>query len=290
MQKRLGFVGLGAMGTPMVKNLLKAGFPVTVYDANAESARALGEAGARVAPDLATVCELSDSIITMLPNGSVVADVHEALYAHGHAGQVLIDMSTIAPAESRSLATAAEARGFRWLDAPVSGSVKPATDGTLVVLVGGDAAVYEEHKAVFAAMGKASIHFGPAGSGSVAKMVVNSILGVQIEILAEAVVLAEKNGLDRMQVLEMIGQAAVASPIVLMKIPMLLAGEYPRAFALGFQHKDLGLAINLAHQSGAVMPVTAAAHQVYSAAMGAGLAGEDVAAVVKQLEQMSGLR
>lgn len=290
MQQRLGFIGLGAMGTPMVKNLLKAGFPVTVYDAHAESARALGEVGARVAPDLATVCELSDAIITMLPNGAVVADVHEALYAHGRPGQVLIDMSTIAPAESRSLAAAAEARGFRWLDAPVSGSVKPATDGTLVILVGGQTEVYEAHKAVFAAMGKASIHFGPAGSGSVAKMVVNSILGVQIEILAEAVVLAEKNGLDRKQVLEMIGQAAVASPIVLMKLPMLAAGEYPRAFALGFQHKDLGLAINLAHQSGAVMPVTAAAHQVYSAAMGAGLAGEDVAAVVKQLEAMSGLK
>lgn len=292
MNKRIGFVGLGAMGRPMAHNLLKAGFPVTVYNRTPEKAQPLVEAGASLAASLAELAANNDVIITMLTDGPAVAaavEGEDGLLAHYRPGQVHIDMSTIAPQESRQFAARARDRGVTWLDAPVSGTVKPAIDGTLVILVGGDAETFEAHRDLFAAMGKAAFHFGESGQGSVAKLVVNSMLGVQIQALSEALVLAEKAGLDRGQVLEMIGTTAVASPIVLAKAPSLLREQFPSAFALALQHKDLGLAVNLAHGVGAAMPATAATHQTFTAAKAGGLGSEDMAAIFRQLRRLAGL-
>ncbi|MGE5672923.1 MAG: NAD(P)-dependent oxidoreductase [Mycobacterium leprae] len=293
MTRRIGFIGLGAMGSPMAKNLLKAGFAVTVYNRTAAKTVPLAEAGAKVAPDLKSLAAECDTIITMLTDGPAVASLvegEEGLLALCRPGQVIIDMSTIAPQETRHFNALAAAKGIIWVDAPVSGTVKPAQDGTLVILVGGDQATFEANRDVFAAMGKASFYFGASGQGSVAKLAVNAILGVQIQVLAEAVVLGEKNGIARSQMLEMIATTAVASPIVLGKSGNFVKGEYPSAFGLALQHKDLGLAVNLGHQSGVAMPVAAAAHQTYTAAKAAGMGTEDMSAIHKQIERLAGLR
>ncbi|KEO85140.1 NAD(P)-dependent oxidoreductase [Tumebacillus flagellatus] len=293
MTKKLGWIGLGNMGQPMVTRLLNAGFDVTVYNRTRSKAEPFAAMGAKIADSPRELAAGVDTVITMVSDGETLEEV---LFGEGGvlsgitAGQTVIDMSTVGPEPVQKAATEFAARGAKFLEAPVSGSVGPAKDGTLVILVGGDEAAYEAHKPVFDVLGKASFHFGENGQGANAKLAINLMLGVFLQGLSEALVLGSKAGLDRETLLKAIAQTAVAAPIVLGKTPSILADEFPAAFALKHMEKDFGLALHTAKKTEASLPVTSSAHQTYVAAKANGLGDHDLMAVLTQLERMAGLK
>jgi 3-hydroxyisobutyrate dehydrogenase-like beta-hydroxyacid dehydrogenase len=293
MTMKLGWIGLGNMGQPMVANLLRAGFDVTVYNRTRAKADAFREQGAKVADSPQELARQVDTVITMVADGTTLEEVlyGEQGVIHGvREGQTVIDMSTVGPEPVRAAAEAFSQRGVKFLEAPVSGSVGPAKDATLVILVGGEEAAYEQHKPVFEALGKASFYFGENGQGANAKLAINLLLGVVLQGLSESLVLGSKSGLDRETLLRAIGVTACAAPIVLGKTPSILADEFPAAFALKHMEKDFGLALEQAKRTEAALPATAAAHQTYVAAKANGLGDQDIMAVLAQLERMSGLK
>lgn len=289
----IGWVGLGNMGIPMATNLINAGYDVTVYNRTAEKAAPLVELGAKTAASARELAEQADIVITMVSDSATVEAVMfgpDGVSEGVRAGQTVIDMSTIAPDTSRLVAARMKDKGVHFLDAPVSGSVGPAKTGTLVTLVGGDRDVYEACSPIFHVLGKASFHFGENGQGSHAKLVVNLMLGITVQGLSEALVLADKTGLDRRTILDMFAQTAIASPIVTGKSPLILDNNFEAAFSLKHMEKDFGLALDEAKKSQAALPATAASHQTYVAAKANGLGDQDLTAVLLQLMQMSGLK
>ncbi|MBL0387302.1 NAD(P)-dependent oxidoreductase [Tumebacillus sp. ITR2] len=290
---KLGWIGLGNMGQPMVTRLLNAGFDVTVYNRTRSKAEPFAQLGAKIAESPRDLARQVDTVITMVSDG---ATLEEVLYGEGgllggvREGQTVIDMSTVGPEPVQKAAAAFAEQGVKFLEAPVSGSVGPAKDGTLVILVGGDEAAYEVHKPMFDVLGKASFHFGENGQGANAKLAINLMLGVFLQGLSEALVLGSKAGLDRATLLNAIAQTAVAAPIVLGKTPSILADEFPAAFALKHMEKDFGLALDVAKKSEAALPATSASHQTYVAAKANGLGDHDLMAILSQLERLSGLK
>ncbi|MFD2169177.1 NAD(P)-dependent oxidoreductase [Tumebacillus lipolyticus] len=293
MKPTIGWIGLGNMGRPMVSNLLKAGYEVTVYNRTAGNAAPLVEQGAKLASSPKELAEQVELVITMVSDADALQAVlagESGVLAGVRAGQTVIDMSTVAPDMSRNAAAQLLEKGVQFLDAPVSGSVKPATDGTLVILVGGDRNSFDQHVPIFEVLGKKAFYFGPNGAGASAKLAINMLLGISLQGLSEALVLGAKAGLDRATLLEMIGTTACASPIVALKTQNILADQYQAAFALKHMEKDFGLALEAARKSETALPATAAAHQTFVAAKANGHGEEDIMAILLQLEQMSGLR
>lgn len=282
----IGWIGLGHMGVPMVRNLVRAGHAVTVYNRTRAKAADLG---LPVADSPAALASGVDVVITMVSDD---ASQEAVLFgkdglAEGLApGKIVINMGTISPEASREHARRLGARGVRVLDAPVSGSVKPATDGTLVILVGGEAADFEACRPILDVLGKRAFHFGGHGQGAVAKLAINMILGLTLQALGEAVVLGERGGLDRGTLLDMIAETAVASPIVAMKLPAIRQGAFPAAFPLKHMAKDFGLALDTAAQVGAELPTTRAAAATFAQAREGGLGDADIMAVLEQLRRL----
>jgi 3-hydroxyisobutyrate dehydrogenase len=290
--KRIGFIGMGTMGTPMALNLLKAGFEVTVYNRSKDRLAALRDQGLTIADSLSEAVIGKEAVITMLSNDAAVKEVvtgDDGIMDYIEAPTVLVDMSTVSPETSTTLSEVAKEMGITMIDAPVSGSSNAAQGGSLVILGGGNQEVYESLKDVFAAMGKASYYFGESGSGSKAKLVINLMLGITMQGISEALVLAEKFFLDRATVVDMMQQAAVASPFLSFKKDLLLKEEFPVAFALKHMHKDLGLILEQARDNGSVLPATSAAYQSYTAAMNHQTEDVDMAAVFAELLQQSGV-
>ncbi|WP_027415085.1 NAD(P)-dependent oxidoreductase [Aneurinibacillus terranovensis] len=290
--KKVGFIGMGMMGAPMALNLHKAGFDVTVYNRSKERLQPLKEKGLTVAETLVDVVKEKDVVITMLSNDEAVKEVvtgDNGIIEYIEAPTILVDMSTVSPDTSIFLAGVAKEMGVTMIDAPVSGSSNAAENGTLVILGGGDKQVFESIGDVFRAMGKTTLYFGENGSGSKAKLVINLMLGITMQGISESLVLAEKFFLDRGLVLEMMQQAAVASPFLGFKKDSLLREEYPAAFALKHMHKDLGLILGQARENGSVLPATSAAYQSYTAAMNHQMEDMDMAAVFSELLQQSGV-
>ncbi|WP_158240513.1 NAD(P)-dependent oxidoreductase [Telmatospirillum siberiense] len=286
---KIGWIGLGHMGLPMVRNLLSAGYPVSVYNRTPAKADALG---CPVAATPAALAAASDIVITMVSDDASQEAVlfgADGVEQGLAAGRTVINMGTISPDASRAHAKRFAAKGIDVLDAPVSGSVKPATDGTLLILVGGEAAVFERCKPIFDLLGKRSFHFGGHGQGANAKLAVNMMLGLTLQALGEAVVLGTKTGLDTAMLLDMIGDAAVASPIIAMKTPSIKAGSFPAAFPLKHMAKDFRLASAAAAKAGADLPITRAATETFGEAEDSGLGDSDIMAVLAQLRKASGL-
>lgn len=283
---RIAFIGLGAMGTPMAHNLLKAGHTLTVYNRTVSRAEELRAAGATVAASPAEAGQGAEVIITMLTDANAV---EATLFGPDGAtqgaapGTIVIDMSTVSPADSRRFAAQVEAQGLRWLDSPVSGSLGAARDAQLIALVGGAAETYAAARPVLAAMCKATHHIGPTGAGSTIKLAWNMMVGVQVLVLAEATHLAEAGGLDRATFLQLTAEGPVGSPIVKMKAPSLATEEFTSMFALKLMKKDMGLAVQQGAAVGVPLPTAAAALQSYVAALSAGLGDLDFAAVFQVL-------
>lgn len=282
---RLGWIGLGHMGVPMAANLLKAGYPVTVFNRSPGKG---AELGAPMADSPAALARESDVVITMLSDDAAQEAVlfgAEGVADGLRPGQTVINMGTISPAASRATAERLGKLGVAALDAPVAGSVKPATEGTLVILVGGEAETFAACQPIFAVLGKRSFHFGGHGQGANAKLAINMVLGSQLQALAESVVFGESLGLDRALLLEMVGQTPCASPIYGMKVAALRDGAYPAAFPLKHMAKDFRLALAAAQEAGAKIPAAGTVAGTFAEAERQGLGDQDVMAVIRVLEK-----
>jgi 3-hydroxyisobutyrate dehydrogenase-like beta-hydroxyacid dehydrogenase len=258
----VGVVGLGRMGLPMARALLRAGFPLTVYNRTRDRVSLLaGDAGVAVAESPAEVMAAADVVITMLADGDAVEAVMSGsagLLAGARDGQVLIEMSTIGPDRARSLAARVAEHGVALLDAPVSGSVALAEAGTLTTLVGGDRQAFDRVRPVLAAMTATQLHLGPSGAGAAMKLGLNGLIAATNHAVAEALVFAERSGIDRAAAYDAIAASAVGSPFVAYKRDAFVApSEEPVAFTLALMEKDLVLYLDLAGRLG--VPLTTAA-------------------------------
>lgn len=291
MIQKIGFVGLGRMGSPMAMNLVRAGYPVTVYNRTPEKTKPLAEAGAAVAGSLAEAASNADIVFTMVSDSAALQDVvlgPAGLLDSLPPGAVLIDMSTVDPKISRQVAEAVQARGAHMLDAPVSGSTMLAEQGTLSIMVGGEESVHERVQEVLLKMGSRTTHVGPNGAAASLKLAVNIIIGVTMEVLAESVVLAQRAGVAPEIAVEVLSNSAVASPFLKYKAPQLLQPLGPAAFTASMMQKDFTLALQMARETGVPLPATAAANEVLTMARGLGLGDHDFAAVTTVIRQLSG--
>ena len=289
---KVGFIGVGAMGTPMCENLLKAGFPLRVYDRDLARTAPFAARGVPVAGSCAEVARASDVVITMIGQVSEELEVvlgREGVLEGAHPGLVVIDSSTVGIAASRQMGAAAQTRGVAFLDATVSGSTGPAREGTLSFMVGGDPAALEVVRPILLAMGERIHHVGPSGAGSAMKVIVNLMIGMTVLTVAETLTLGRQAGLDPHQMLEILGQTAVSSPHLKNKGRMMIERDFEPSFALKYMQKDFDLIMQAAHDLRTPLFTSAIAHQVYTAANVAGYGDLDYSAVVRFLEQAAAL-
>ncbi len=279
---KLGWIGLGNMGNPMVKNLLNAGFELSVYNRTKEKETELLALGAHTSNNPQELIENSDIVLTMLSNDAAVKEIFEGnlgLLSYQYPGKLIINMSTVSPETSRYLATISNNQHIGFLDAPVSGSVKPAQDGALVILVGGSVENYEKAKPIFDVLGKIAIHVGEAGVASSAKLAINYLLGLNLQGLAETVLFAEKNGVRTQDMLTIINEGACGNGVTKIKAPSILNNDYPAAFALKHLVKDL----RLAQEAGLDSPLIHPLFDSFSKAQEEGFGDEDVMAIISSL-------
>ena len=298
MTSKIGFIGVGTMGKFMATTLLKRHYAVTAYDLNPAPIEDLREFGIESAPSCAEAAAAGDVVITMLPSSPHVEEA--VLGATGalkgmRPGTVLIDMSTIDPLVSRSVARAVEAAGFRMLDAPVSGGMVGARDATLTIMVGGPADLFEECKPILEAMGTNVIHCGDNGMGEVVKVVNNLIAGVSMAVVAEAYTIGVQAGADPKIMYDVISKSSGSCWSHDKVLPY--AGVVPTApvnddFAPGFMvdlmRKDLGLAMSAAKGVKAPALLASVAHELFGAASNLGYGRRDMSAVVKAVEALTG--
>jgi len=295
---RIGFIGVGTMGLPMAKNLVKKGFTVTAFDSNPEAVKAAAAAGMTAAASAAEAVATADIVVTMLPSSPHVESVYTGdggVLAAARRGTLCVDMSTIDPAVSQRVARAAQERGVRFMDAPVSGGTPRATDGTLAIMVGGAAADFEEAKPALAAMGTNVIHVGAVGSGEVVKLCNNLIAGVVGVAVSEAFRIAEGFGMDPKVVTDVISKSSGNTFLMgfMHPVPGVMpaaasSNEYKPGFMTDLMCKDLGLAVDAARNLRVPLFVTPAAQQVYRLASSHGLGRRDFTSVYSFLKPSSG--
>jgi 3-hydroxyisobutyrate dehydrogenase len=290
MTMRVAFVGLGIMGQPMAKNIVKKRYPLSVYNRTAEKAFPLKEAGAEVAATPKEAAKGADVVILMLTGPEAVDQVldgPQGVLAGLNAGKTVINMSTVPPSYSRHLYETLKTRSIAAIDAPVSGSRKPAEEGALVILAGGPQAKVKQVEPLLLSMGKKIVYCGEAGQGSSMKMAVNLLLGIMAAGLAEAVNLGQKCGLSTETLLETMLSGPMQCPLFEFKKPMLISDNYGAQFPLKHMAKDVRFVLQTADEAGAAVPAGHVVFQLYRAAMGRGLSDKDFAAVKKVLESMS---
>jgi 2-hydroxy-3-oxopropionate reductase len=289
---RIGFIGLGLMGTPIVLNLLKGGFAVTVWNRTEQKAAPAIEAGADRAETIAALARQSDVVMMMVTDAAASEAVicgPDGVLDHAKPGTILIDMGSIAPEMSRSLADRAAKRGVAMLDAPVTGNPNVARAGKLGIMVGGEPEVLDRVRTVLEALSSVIVHAGPSGAGSTLKLVNNLILGVVIEAVAEALVLARKAGIDPDCVRQITSVGGARTGAMETRGLRMIAGDFSPHFSADNMHKDLSTALGLADSLGAAAPVGAAALVVLEAARAQGKGAMDSAVVYQVLAQLSGL-
>ena len=285
----IGFIGMGHMGSHMAPRLIRAGYHLTVYDRTREKAQAI--AGATVAETPEEAAANSDVVIPIVSNDAALEEVMlgpNGVLAGTHAGSVIIDMSTVSPHTSRHLFQAAREKGVAMIDAAVSGSVPQVEQGSLVIFVGGDHQTYEQCKPILDVLGENSFYMGASGMGSTMKLVVNTLLGLGMQALAEAIALGEKAGLEKGLLLDVLGQTTVLTPGQKSKLENVKREEYPTDFALSLMHKDLSLVLSHAYDLSVSIPATAAAQQMYTAAMAKGR-DADFSLMIQFMEELAGL-
>jgi 3-hydroxyisobutyrate dehydrogenase len=294
---QIGFIGIGVMGRPMTRNLLKAGHNVTIFARHPEKAEVQDviNAGAKLAPSSRAVAIASDMVITMVPNSAQVEEVvngPQGILEGARKGLIIIDMSTIAPSMSRRLAQIATEHGAHLLDAPVSGGSQGAVNGTLTIMVGGERKIFEQARPVLEAMGKKEniFYVGPHGAGEVVKIVNNILCGAIAAAIAESFVLGVKAGADVELMAEIIGVSSGASWQLANQFPIrAFNGSFQPGFMTDLLHKDLGLALDLAAESQTPVAMTALTRQMYEMARAAGFGREDYTSLLKVLEKMAGV-
>ncbi|MFL9482827.1 NAD(P)-dependent oxidoreductase [Chitinophagaceae bacterium LWZ2-11] len=286
MAAKIGWIGLGNMGTPMVKHLVKAGYEVSVYNRNeAKTAALKNEVNISIAASPAALATDSEFIIMSLSNDAAVKDVvtgaNGILSGEAARKVTIIDMSTVSPDTTIELASLCKNKGIDYLDAPVSGSVKQALDAQLVIMVGGEGTAYENAKPVLAHLGKASFLMGTSGAGNSTKLAINLFLGITVQGLSEAVVFAESKGIEAKNLLPLINMSALGSTFTQIKSNAIIDDNFKAAFALKHLAKD----IKLAKDKGLDSPLGNALSDSLQAALTLGLGEEDAVAVLTYLRE-----
>ena len=284
---KLGFIGIGYMGRPIVQRLLASGFKVAAYDRDRNKAQELVQYGGTVSGSVAQLSSSCDVVLSCLPNDQAVLDVYrgpDGVIANALRGALAIDMSTVNPATSLEISKLGSERGVNVLDVTISGSTPAAEQGALVLFGGGDEGCFFAAESIFRAIARKYFYLGPNGSGAVMKLVVNSLLGIGMQAIAEAVAFGEKSGLDRNRLLSVLSETAVVAPAHVGKLERAMKRDYSPQFPLRLMNKDFGLILGLAAAVGAEMPATRAAFEVNAAQSAQGLE-QDFSAVILEMEK-----
>lgn len=288
----IGFIGLGIMGKPMAKNLLKAGKQLAVYDIVADAVKEVEAAGAVACASIAEVAKQSDIIVTMLPNSPHVKQVvlgEGGVIDNAKEGTLVIDMSSIAPAVSIEVHDALAKKGIRMIDAPVSGGEPKAIDGTLAIMVGGAQADFDAAQPLFEIMGSSAVLVGAIGSGNTCKLTNQVIVALNIAALSEGMMLAKKAGTDPQKVFEAIRGGLAGSTVMNAKTPMMLADNYKPGFRIDLHIKDLQNALDTGAAFDAPLPLTEQIQQVMRNLSANGDGSLDHSGIAKHYEALAGL-
>jgi len=293
MAKKIGFIGLGIMGKPMARNLLKAGYAVTAFNRSRPAMEELHRAGAHLGPSPKDVAAAAEIVITMLPNSPDVEAVvlgPNGVLEGAKPGTILADMSTISPLVSQKIYREAKQRGVGALDAPVSGGEKGAIEGILSVMVGGDKEVFDAVVPVFQAMGKTITYMGPAGAGGFTKLANQVIVAINLTAISEALTLGAKAGLDPERLIQALGGGMAGSRCLDMKGPQIIKGNFQPGFKVDLHYKDLGLIMEAARALQVPLPTTAVVQELFSALRVKGRGGLDHSAVITLIEDLAGVQ
>jgi 3-hydroxyisobutyrate dehydrogenase-like beta-hydroxyacid dehydrogenase len=290
-KNKLGFVGVGYMGRPIARRLLESGFKLTAYDRNRGKAEELIRYGGTVAESVAELSSSCDVVLSCLPNDEAVLNIYRGpggAFANAHRGSLVIDLSTVYPVTSQELSRLGSERGVNVLDVTISGSIPVAEQGALTLFAGGDRGCFDAAESIFRVIARKYFYLGPSSSGATMKLVVNTLLGIGMQAIAEAVALGEKAGLDRNRLLDVLSQTAVVAPAHVGKLQRAMNGDYSPQFPLRLMKKDFLLILNLAAAVGAQMPATRAAFEVNTAQSAQGNE-QDFSAVILRMEKQAQL-
>lgn len=292
-KETIGFIGMGIMGRGMTKNLLNAGFDVTVWNRTASRMAPLVEAGAKAGSspaDIASQCDIIITCVSDTPDVEAVILGEKGVMEGAKAGSLVIDMSTISPQATRKMAEKLYEKGVHMLDAPISGGSEGAEKGTLSIMVGGDAAQVERAMPVFQAMGKTITHVGDHGAGQTVKLVNQILVVVNMLAVSEALVFAQAGGLDLDKTLSAVTGGAAGSWMLSMRGPQVVQRDWRPGFTIDLQQKDLRLALEAAEQMGVPAIATSLVSNLYRTLQSQGLGSEGNHALVKALENLAGIQ
>ena len=289
---KLGFIGLGIMGKPMAKNLLKAGHELVVYDIVTKNVEDVVQAGAVAANSGKEVAQQCKIVITMLPNSphvkaAVMGD--NGILEGAVEGSIIVDMSSIAPLASQEICKACQEKGVKMLDAPVSGGEPKAIDGSLSIMVGGDQKVFNEVYDILMAMGASAVHCGDIGAGNITKLANQVVVALNIAAVSEAFMLSTKAGVDPEKVFHAIRGGLAGSTVMNAKIPMIMEGNFKPGFKVDLHIKDLNNALETGHSVGAPLPMTSAVMEMLQVLHANGSGADDHSAIAQYYEKLADL-
>jgi 3-hydroxyisobutyrate dehydrogenase-like beta-hydroxyacid dehydrogenase len=288
---RLGFVGIGYMGRPIARRLLESGFKLAAYDRDQSKAEELVQYGGVAARSVSELSSSCNVVLSCLPSDEAVLEIYggpDGAFANARGGSLVIDLSTVYPETSQQLARLGLERGVEVLDVTISGSTPTAENGLLTLFGGGDKECFAAAESIFRVIAKKYFYLGPSGSGATMKLVVNTLLGIGMQAIAEAVALGEKAGLDRKRLLEVLSETAVVAPAHVGKLQRAMKSDYSPQFPIRLMNKDFGLILNLAAAVGARMPAAGAAFEINARQSDEG-AEQDFSAVILEMEKLAHL-
>ncbi len=288
---KLGFVGIGYMGRPIARRLLESGFKLTAYDRDRSKAEELIQYDGTVAQSVSELSSSCSVVLSCLPSDEAVLNIYggpDGAFANVQRGSLVIDMSTVSPETSQQLSRIGAERGLEVLDVTISGSTPTAEKGLLTLFGGGNKDCFDSAESIFRTIARKYFYLGPSGSGATMKLVVNTLLGIGMQAIAEAVALGEKAGLDRNRLLNVLSETAVVAPAHVGKLERAMKNDYTPQFPLRLMNKDFGLILNLAAAVGARMPAAGAAFEVNARQSDEG-AEQDFSAVILQMEKQGHL-
>ena len=290
-QGKVGFIGLGIMGKPMAKNLIKAGYELVVYDVVKDPVDELVAMGATAACCSKEVAEQCNGLLfTMLPNSPHVKEVMtgtDSVLDGAQEGLIVVDTSSIAPKAAQEAYAAAKAKGVSYIDAPVSGGEPKAIEGTLAIMVGGDEAVFDKVKDILLIVGASAVYCGESGSGNTTKLANQIIVALNIAAVGEAFVLTQKAGVDPQKVFDAIKGGLAGSTVMNAKVPLALEGNFKPGFRIELHIKDLQNALDTAHDVGVPVPLTAGVMEIMQALKVDGKASDDHGGIIQYYEKMA---
>ena len=284
---RLGFVGIGYMGRPIARRLLESGFKLTAYDRDHRKTEELIQYGGNVAQSVAELSSSCNVVLSCLPSDEAVLGIYrgpDGVFANTRRGSLVIDLSTVCPETSKQLSSLGSECGVEVLDVTISGSTPAAERGLLTLFGGGNKECFGAAESIFRVIALKYFYLGPSGSGATMKLVVNTLLGIGMQAIAEAVALGEKAGLDRNHLLDVLSQTAVVAPAHVGKLQRAMKSDYSPQFPIRLMNKDFGLILDLAAAVGARMPAAGAAFEINARQSDEG-AEQDFSAVILQMEK-----